>query len=312
MKQKVNIIDITSTYQISLILPVLSVGINITVTSTIVFLGWFRVISEGVRKSQTNCILCELDLTPINELLCLKLAASEENDGLTVDISSFFCTGGMIVKQKLSTIKPIYRICRSKVTNVKQQDNNGLAYYLYSPLPSNAVEPWKQMCIRAVVRARTGETFGIASSINITRFFLEAGNIVRSYDTGLKVQDVKFSGVPVRLYIPSNVVNMSSALIYIHGGGWALLSVGKWNSKGKSNSNRIYGVSIFIQKSGIVTVSFEYRRSPEHVFPVPLEDCLSAVKYFIANAESFGVDPHRIAISDTNLQNKSHFYIVNP
>ncbi|KAJ8319646.1 hypothetical protein KUTeg_002801, partial [Tegillarca granosa] len=40
-----------------------------------------------------------------------------------------------------------------------------------------------------------------------------------------------------------------------------------------------------------------YRRSPEHVFPVPLEDCLSAVKYFIANAESFGVDPHRIAIS---------------
>lgn len=46
----------------------------------------------------------------------------------------------------------------------------------------------------------------------------------------------------------------------------------------------------------LVVVSVEYRRSPEFAYPVPLEDCLRAYKFFCERAEEFGVDNQRIAI----------------
>ena len=47
-------------------------------------------------------------------------------------------------------------------------------------------------------------------------------------------------------------------------------------------------------------VSFSYRLSPEHVFPAGLDDCVTATKYFMANAERFGVDKDRIAVAGNN------------
>ncbi|KAK2148846.1 hypothetical protein NP493_3127g00000 [Ridgeia piscesae] len=40
-----------------------------------------------------------------------------------------------------------------------------------------------------------------------------------------------------------------------------------------------------------------YRLAPEHVFPAPLNDCVKATRYFMANAERFGVDVNRIAVA---------------
>jgi hypothetical protein len=39
-----------------------------------------------------------------------------------------------------------------------------------------------------------------------------------------------------------------------------------------------------------------YRLAPEHVFPAAFEDCVTATKFFISNANLFNVDPERIAI----------------
>jgi alpha/beta hydrolase fold len=36
--------------------------------------------------------------------------------------------------------------------------------------------------------------------------------------------------------------------------------------------------------------------APEHVFPIPVQDCVTATKYFLTNAARFDVDPTRVAI----------------
>ena len=40
-----------------------------------------------------------------------------------------------------------------------------------------------------------------------------------------------------------------------------------------------------------------YRLAPEHVFPVPLDDCVTATKHFMKNAADFGVDANRVVIA---------------
>ena len=42
-----------------------------------------------------------------------------------------------------------------------------------------------------------------------------------------KVSDAKFDGVPVKIFRPRTAQSDSPAIIYIHGGGWSLLSAGE-------------------------------------------------------------------------------------
>ena len=42
-----------------------------------------------------------------------------------------------------------------------------------------------------------------------------------------KVSDAKFDGVPVKIFRPRTAQTDSPAIIFIHGGGWSLLSAGE-------------------------------------------------------------------------------------
>ncbi|KAI8482285.1 carboxylic ester hydrolase [Branchiostoma belcheri] len=87
-------------------------------------------------------------------------------------------------------------------------------------------------------------------------------------DPSLLVTDTAFDGVKVRVYQPrgQGQVKDGAGLVFMHGGGW-------------------------------IPVVCSFRLAPEHMFPIPFEDCLNATKYFLSHAGEFGVDPGRVGVA---------------
>jgi acetyl esterase len=101
-----------------------------------------------------------------------------------------------------------------------------------------------------------------------------------------KVEDRRLpGGLRVRIYTPAGL-GPKPALIYFHGGGWAL-----------GSPETVDGPCRRLAKeSGCVVFSVDYALAPEHRFPKPSDDCYAATSYLASHAGSFGVDPHRIAV----------------
>ena len=76
------------------------------------------------------------------------------------------------------------------------------------------------------------------------------------------------------------------AMLMIHGGGW--------NSGDKSLQ---VPMAQMIAAKGYVTIPVEYRLIPEAVYPAGLNDVKAAVRWVRKNADKYGIDPDRIAIS---------------
>lgn len=87
---------------------------------------------------------------------------------------------------------------------------------------------------------------------------------------GVKVESVDLDSVPGEWLIP-NAAPPDQALLYIHGGGWFMGSI---------NTHRSF-VSTLAYKSGIRTLSFNYRLAPEDPFPAGLEDCITAYEWLL-------------------------------
>jgi acetyl esterase len=85
--------------------------------------------------------------------------------------------------------------------------------------------------------------------------------------------------IPVRVYRPrpSDVV---PALVYFHGGGWVVGSLDAVDSPLRAVANR----------SGWTIVSVDYRLSPEHKFPVAVDDACAAVEWVRTHGNEIGVD----------------------
>lgn len=78
----------------------------------------------------------------------------------------------------------------------------------------------------------------------------------------------------------------SSAVIHAHSGGMILGSVHELVKRLKFQASDC-NVQIF---------SVDYRLAPETPYPGPVEDCWAALKWLIANAKSFNVNPARITV----------------
>ncbi|KAL8447612.1 hypothetical protein Emag_004222 [Eimeria magna] len=75
-------------------------------------------------------------------------------------------------------------------------------------------------------------------------------------------------------------------LFYVHGGGLVSLSTAAYDKLVRRMAN------LMGAEDGVV-VSIDYRLSPEHKFPIPLEDCLHAISFVVNHAESLGLDANR-------------------
>jgi acetyl esterase len=91
--------------------------------------------------------------------------------------------------------------------------------------------------------------------------------------------------ITVRSYRPSDDT-LLPALVYFHGGGWAVGSV----DASDAGCRRLAAVT------GRVVVSVGYRLAPEHPWPTPLEDCYAAVTWTVDHADELGIDTADIAV----------------
>lgn len=93
--------------------------------------------------------------------------------------------------------------------------------------------------------------------------------------------------ITVRIYEPSVKKVTLPGLLWIHGGGY-VAGFPKLNE----------GLCLrFATEANCIVVSVDYRLAPENPFPLPLEDCYAALKWFYKNAGKLGADPSRIAVA---------------
>ncbi|MFJ9387788.1 alpha/beta hydrolase [Nocardioides sp. NPDC101246] len=92
--------------------------------------------------------------------------------------------------------------------------------------------------------------------------------------------------VATRVYRPPAGPGLRPAIVHLHGGGFV---------SGSSDASHARNLELSRELDAVV-VSVDYRRSPEHPFPAPLDDCETALRWLVGAAGDLGVDPHRIAL----------------
>lgn len=93
--------------------------------------------------------------------------------------------------------------------------------------------------------------------------------------------------IPFRRYRPLGASGgLLPTLIYYHGGGFVIGNLETHDSTCRRLANR----------SHCQVIAIDYRLSPEHPFPAPIEDGVTAFRHIRDNAASFGADIARIAV----------------
>jgi acetyl esterase len=90
----------------------------------------------------------------------------------------------------------------------------------------------------------------------------------------------------VRLYDPG-VPAPAPTVVFLHGGGWVLGDIDLYDGVARQLAKR----------SGLRCLSVDYGLAPEHPFPVPVEDCLAAVRWAATRGQELGIDPERLVIA---------------
>jgi acetyl esterase len=106
-----------------------------------------------------------------------------------------------------------------------------------------------------------------------------------------EITDGAFAGpggeIRFRRYQPHGAVaGPLPTLIYYHGGGFVIGNVETHDSTCRRLAN----------KSRCQVISIDYRLSPEHPFPAPIDDGVAAFRHIRDNAAEFGADAKRLAV----------------
>ncbi|KAL3856220.1 hypothetical protein ACJMK2_010997 [Sinanodonta woodiana] len=179
-----------------------------------------------------------------------------------------------------------------------------LNYYTDTPVPKEIPEKWKVRIIDASMRTYS-HIISFLVKLGITTHFSFLDRKLSDWfiltqmtgypwglsltaDPYLRINDTVLNSVRVKVYEPLSTIRFDRrpALVYIHGGGWSLLSVDSYDPLMRK----------IARDSGVVIFSVDYRLSPQYPYPEPLNDCLAVVNYVIAHARELHIDPARIAV----------------
>lgn len=90
----------------------------------------------------------------------------------------------------------------------------------------------------------------------------------------------------VRLYDPG-ISAPAPTVIMLHGGGWVFGDIDTYDGFARQIAYR----------SKMRVLSVDYALAPEHPFPAPLDDCLAAVRWAVAEGAALGIDAKRLALA---------------
>lgn len=91
--------------------------------------------------------------------------------------------------------------------------------------------------------------------------------------------------VPVRMHLPEPEGDRP-VLIYLHGGGWTYFSL--------ETHDRL--MREYAARADMVVAGVDYALSPEHKYPVALEQVVDVVRWMAEAAPTYGADGARLAI----------------
>ena len=105
------------------------------------------------------------------------------------------------------------------------------------------------------------------------------------------VRDVMLPGtagdLPARLYANHPSPRDLPVVLWLHGGGHTVGSIGVYDSICRR----------LARLSGCLMVSLDYRLAPEHKFPAALDDAYAALRWLTLHAHELGGDPRRLAVA---------------
>jgi acetyl esterase/lipase len=145
-------------------------------------------------------------------------------------------------------------------------------------MPNNDVHP----DLRRVARIAPRHIIGPGTLPIVRRVSAVTGRLRQPDTSGVEVIALE-SGAAVRLFRPVGATEATPALLWIHGGGYVIGTA--------QQDDRL--CRRFCKRLGITVASVEYRLAPEHPYPVPLEDCYSALTWLAGQP---AVDESRLAI----------------
>lgn len=88
------------------------------------------------------------------------------------------------------------------------------------------------------------------------------------------------------IYRPRGAVGPQPAVLYIHGGGFRILS---------KDTHWVMGLGF--SRAGYTVVNISYRLAPKHPYPAAVEDVAQALDWMLRHASALGIDPGRIAFA---------------
>jgi acetyl esterase len=149
--------------------------------------------------------------------------------------------------------------------------------------------------LRAVLRSIYGRLMGLPPPAQLSPEELRRINAGLSFYFG--------AGAPALPYVETRTISLPSGparirmydpgatapaptVILLHGGGWVMGSVDTYDGFARQ----------IAQRSGLRCLSVDYALAPEHPFPMPLYDCIAAVKWAASEGQALGIDAKRLAL----------------
>lgn len=126
-----------------------------------------------------------------------------------------------------------------------------------------------------------------STDIAAERAEARAGALAGARENVSAVEDRDADGVPVRVYRPAGAgADALPGIVHLHGGGFVFNDVETHDAPCRRLANR----------SGMVVVSVDYRRPPEHRFPAARDDVDTVVDWLVAGGAGDGVDTSRLLV----------------